>query len=73
MRDWLTPFPDEVIDPIGAVAGGVQHSADYAIRLKDPLLNQALQRLLDVRPESDKNCILELFDLGREVLHKVLS
>ena len=63
---------DEVIDPVGAVAGWVQHAANHPVGFQDPLLDKTIQYLLDLRPEPDEHGILQFLDLRREVLQQVL-
>lgn len=65
--------PNEVVDPVGAVARRMQHPADDPIRVDDTLLAKAVQDLLDKRPEPNEDSVFQLLDLGRKVLQKVLA
>lgn len=72
MRHRLPSVTDEVVDPVGGVAGWVQHAANDPVGFQDPLLDQAIQHLLDLRPEPDEHGVFQFLDLRREVLQQVL-
>ena len=72
MRDRRASVADEVVSPVDAVSGGVQHAANHPVWIQDPLLDQTIQHPLDRRPEPDEHGILQFLDLRREVLQQVL-
>lgn len=72
MRDRRVSVADEVVDPVGAVSGGVQHATNHPVGIQGPLLDQTIQHLLDLRPEPDEHGIPQLLDLRREVLQQIL-
>lgn len=73
MRYRRASVTDEVVDPVSAVAGRVQHPANDMIRVDDALLAQAGQDLLDKRPQPDEDSVFQLFNLGREVFQEALA
>lgn len=72
MRDQRASVADEVVDPVGAVSGGVQHAANHPVGIQNPLLDKAVQHALDLRPQANEHGIFQFFDFRREVLQQVL-
>ena len=73
MWDGLTSISDQVIDSVGTVARRMQHPANDPILAQNPFLDQAIQDLLDLRAQTNKNSVLQLFDLSSEMFHEVFT
>lgn len=65
VRDRHVYVTDEVIDPVGAVAGWVKHGPNYPIGLQNLLLDQTIQHLLNLRPEANEHGILQFLSVTK--------
>jgi len=54
VRDWRVSVTDKIVDSVCAVTGRVQHPADDPFWTQDALVDQAIEHLLDLWPETDK-------------------
>ena len=51
----------------------MQHPANDPVLAQNPFLDQAVQDLLDLRAQTNKNSVLQLCDLSSEIFHEVYS
>lgn len=69
----FTSISDQVIDSVGTVTRRMQHPANDPVLAQNPFLDQAVQDLLDLRAQTNKNSVLQLCDLSSEIFHEVFT